>query len=250
MACWKDMMAVVSTRAGVLFDLDGTLYDLERPMRLALKAIAPEHLREVIEDRFWNCYFSRENSQPDDVNQFVGVILEAAVGEPGWKSRGGELMELFLSQVAPHRGVTEFLAELASRDVPMGIVTNGPMVFQMAKLRRLGLDRWFNQENLFAPGGLVEPKPSPGIFQQACSALGLDPRRSVFVGDNPYTDSGAVDAGMVTVLVQPQSQCGAALQRPPTHEDVELSRRLSSPRLHRVLRFEEAARFVKCLILG
>ncbi|MGB9866518.1 MAG: S-layer homology domain-containing protein [Bacillota bacterium] len=249
LAAGKGLMGVVERRTGALFDLDGTLYDLAQPMRLALQQIAPPGMCDVIEGKFWSCYFSRENSQPEDVDQFVGVLLEAAVGIPGWREKGAQLMELFLSRVAPHQGVLEFLRELASRCVPVGIVTNGPLVFQMAKIERLGLGAWFTRGNVFTPGDRLQPKPWPGIFTHACDKLGLDPRKSVFVGDNPYTDSGAVDAGMITVLVEPENPGSASLQRPPLRGDVQLERRLCSPRLHRVRRFEEAARFIRWVVL-
>lgn len=235
-------------KTGVLFDLDGTIYDLARPMRLALQQIAPPGMRDVIEEKFWSCYFSREESEPDEVNEFVGELLEAAVGIPGWRQKGAELMELFLSQVRPYQGVRELLSELADRGLPVGIVTNGPLVFQRAKIERLGLGSWFNRGNVFTPCGQLRPKPSPSIFVHACVKLGLDPCRSVFVGDNPYTDSGAVDVGMVTVLIEPELPGNPSLQRPATANDVHLVRRLCSPRLHRVRSFEEAARFIKCIL--
>jgi FMN phosphatase YigB (HAD superfamily) len=37
-------------------------------------------------------------------------------------------------------------------------------------------------------------KPDPAIFQRACAMLGVDPERTLMVGDSP-ADAGAVGAG-------------------------------------------------------
>jgi HAD superfamily hydrolase (TIGR01509 family) len=44
-------------------------------------------------------------------------------------------------------------------------------------------------------------KPDPRIFEAACESLGLTPADVVMVGDDPVADSGAVRAGIHTLLL-------------------------------------------------
>jgi FMN phosphatase YigB (HAD superfamily) len=39
------------------------------------------------------------------------------------------------------------------------------------------------------------------LFLAACAALGAPPDRTVMVGDNPFSDGGAVGAGLLALLV-------------------------------------------------
>jgi putative hydrolase of the HAD superfamily len=51
-------------------------------------------------------------------------------------------------------------------------------------------------------------KPATTVFLTACDRLGADPRRTLMVGDNPLTDSGAVAAGMPVFLLPPPAPTG------------------------------------------
>jgi putative hydrolase of the HAD superfamily len=44
-------------------------------------------------------------------------------------------------------------------------------------------------------------KPATSGFLMACQRLGVRPDRTLMVGDNPLTDSGAVAAGMHVLLL-------------------------------------------------
>ncbi|HHV79587.1 MAG TPA: HAD family hydrolase [Firmicutes bacterium] len=185
----------------VLFDLDGTLYDIVLPMREALQQIAPPEMRPTIEERFWRSYFAMEDTFPNDLREFIGALLESATGIPEWKQKADELLELFLSRIKLFDGVEPLLERLASSNTVLGMVTNGPLVFQLAKIDRLGLKPWFGRSNVITPEIAGAAKPSPVIFRYSCELLGVRPEDSIFVGDNPLTDLGAVEAGMNVVLI-------------------------------------------------
>jgi FMN phosphatase YigB (HAD superfamily) len=52
-------------------------------------------------------------------------------------------------------------------------------------------------------------KPDPALFLLACRELGVKPERALMVGDSHLTDGGAVEAGLVTLLL-PAVRRGAA----------------------------------------
>jgi FMN phosphatase YigB (HAD superfamily) len=51
-------------------------------------------------------------------------------------------------------------------------------------------------------------KPAATVFRTACDQLGVDPARTLMVGDNPLTDSGAVTAGLYAFLLPPPPETG------------------------------------------
>jgi putative hydrolase of the HAD superfamily len=46
------------------------------------------------------------------------------------------------------------------------------------------------------------------VFLTACDQLQVDPARTLMVGDNPLTDSGAVAAGLCVFLLPPPAKDG------------------------------------------
>ena len=119
-------------------------------------------------------------------------------------------------QMKPDPAINSFLAHLNDRQVPWGIVTNGPSQMQRHKCQALGLDQ-------VAPFIIVSEevgyaKPDPRIFGDALDATGLAGGEQVmFVGDNPVTDiDGARRAGMRTAWVRRGRKFPADLA-PPDH---------------------------------
>jgi HAD superfamily hydrolase (TIGR01509 family) len=51
-------------------------------------------------------------------------------------------------------------------------------------------------------------KPAVTVFRRACELLRVPPERTLMVGDNPLTDSGAVAAGMYVFLLPPPAKTG------------------------------------------
>ena len=51
-------------------------------------------------------------------------------------------------------------------------------------------------------------KPAVTVFLAACDQLDVRPERTLMVGDNPLTDSGAVAAGMYVFLLPPPAKTG------------------------------------------
>ncbi|NEX60722.1 HAD family hydrolase [Noviherbaspirillum galbum] len=82
--------------------------------------------------------------------------------------------------------------------VILGSVSNG-----VADLEAIGLAHWFDAS--IAAYQLGRAKPDPEIFLAACDALGVAPRETVYVGDDPRLDvEGAQRAGLRGVLMDRQ----------------------------------------------
>jgi putative hydrolase of the HAD superfamily len=97
-----------------------------------------------------------------------------------------------------HDDALPCLAELASRGIRVGIITNGDGVFQGAKLDAVGLSGLL--EHVVASGDLGFTKPDRRIFEHACALFGVEPGAALYVGDRLHTDAiGAIDAGLAGV---------------------------------------------------
>jgi putative hydrolase of the HAD superfamily len=81
-----------------------------------------------------------------------------------------------------------------------GIITNGDLTVQLAKLSSLGiLDRF---EHVVASGELDFAKPDARIFEHAVALFGVSPADAAYVGDRFETDAlGAARAGLTGVWV-------------------------------------------------
>jgi len=83
-------------------------------------------------------------------------------------------------------GVLENLSVLRAKHVPMGLVTNGSVKAQSAKIEHSGIGPFFSVVVVSEAVGLK--KPDSRIFQEALLDLGVDAEDCWFVGDHPVND--------------------------------------------------------------
>lgn len=90
-----------------------------------------------------------------------------------------------------------------------GIITNGQLDFQMAKITAIGLEP--RLEHIVASGEVGVAKPDPAIFLHACELFGVSPASAVYVGDRLHTDAiGARGAGLGGVWIDRAGSATAA----------------------------------------
>lgn len=94
-------------------------------------------------------------------------------------------------------GATDLLERLAGCGLPFGAVTNTQVDYQRDKLERTGLSAL---PILVGTDTLGIGKPDPRVFHHACTLLGVDPARTVYVGNDLVVDAqAAAAAGLVAV---------------------------------------------------
>lgn len=80
----------------------------------------------------------------------------------------------------------------------MGIITNGKLDIQLARLDAMGLGGRF--EHVIASSELGIAKPAPEIFLHACEVFEVSPGEAAYVGDRLHIDAiAAAAAGMLGV---------------------------------------------------
>jgi HAD superfamily hydrolase (TIGR01509 family) len=210
----------------VIFDLGGTLIhyhpppdvnwqDTERRGVRAFYTLASERGYSLpgFAD-FWRTYIgSLENRwrrvTEGDGNLLLGELLAETCGSYGITLQPGDMaegeryyMDAIRQGITPTDGAAEVLAACKERGLKIGLVSNTmwPGIYHHGDLERFDMLRFFDHLVFSSDLGLW--KPDPRIFQISLDGLGVSPRESVFVGDNPRHDvAGAQGAGMRGVLI-------------------------------------------------
>ena len=182
----------------ILFDLDDTLYPLDRFVLSGFQAVAA-----VCEAR-WNV--PRQAALDVLTSAFVRVRgRELQVLAEHFRLELGAvpvLVDVIRTHVpdlhAPELAVSVLRTLAAGWKV--GIVTNGRPDIQRRKMLALGLARAVDTVVYANEHGSGVGKPEAAPFLAACRALGVAPAATVFVGDDPVTDiAGAHAVGMKTI---------------------------------------------------
>jgi HAD superfamily hydrolase (TIGR01509 family) len=97
------------------------------------------------------------------------------------------------------------LKALRDKGLRVGIVSDTGFDLRPA-LDLLGLSRFVDTVVMSYEHGVC--KPATTVFLTACDRLDVKPDRTLMVGDNPLTDSGAVAAGMCVFLLPRPAQTG------------------------------------------
>jgi putative hydrolase of the HAD superfamily len=212
----------------VLFDLDNTLADRRAAFLLWAQWFAGAELQLTAASAVDQAVsaliaLDQDGYTPRDAffqavrNQFPQILPDAA-----------ELVTEFRGQFSHHLppldpGSSALLDALDRASIPWGIISNGSARNQRGKLQRLGLEQRATCVLISEELGLR--KPDPAIFVRAASQLGVEPRKTMFVGDHPEVDiCGAARAGMFTAwLHQGRTWPDALLPLTPTWEINELA---------------------------
>ena len=188
------MSELPPTRAGVLFDLDGTLLDSAPDLAAALQKLCAEQgrvmppyaaVREVVSQ---GASAVIRSAWPEVAAETIAALL------PRFLVLYGEDLA---AQTRPFAGIEPLLAALDRAGTPWGIVTNKVAALTLPLLDRLGLAS--RAAAIVAGDTLALKKPDPAPVLHACTRAGIAPRRSVFVGDDRRDVEAGRAAGLFTV---------------------------------------------------
>jgi putative hydrolase of the HAD superfamily len=187
----------------VAFDLDNTLYDESQYFAAAFAAIAPVVAARAGVDA--KDVVRRLEARLEEKGRHYHHLFDDVLAELGLDPRAylAELLSIFRRVSAPlalFPGARELLEDLG-RTYRLGLITSGMQAVQENKLHLLGIAGSF--ERVVFSSSLAENKPSPLPFRTLLAAMGVEPARAVYVGDNPLFDfRGANEIGMLTVRVR------------------------------------------------
>ncbi|OGD55825.1 hypothetical protein A3K81_06365 [Candidatus Bathyarchaeota archaeon RBG_13_60_20] len=96
-------------------------------------------------------------------------------------------------------GAAEALRRLRSVRFRLGMATNGETRITLQVMKDLGIDALF--EVVVGADKVVESKPAPDMILEACEMLGVDPSRTIYVGDQPVDVQAGRNAGVAMVIL-------------------------------------------------
>lgn len=111
-----------------------------------------------------------------------------------------------LPRLELYAGAIQSLKYFQEHQFRLALITNGvySKAFVMTVLRRLDIDRF---EHVLVSSEEGIRKPNPEIFRRALDALGVDPRKSVYIGDNEENNvRGAKKIGMMAIHFAPDGR--------------------------------------------
>lgn len=183
----------------VLFDLDGTLLDTIADLADAANLMLSE--------------LGRPARSQDEVHSFVGkgipnlvrrCMTEGTVASEAEIETAVGLFRQHYARVNGVRtriypGVTELLATLRARDLPLAVVTNKAEAFTLPLLERMEIAHYF--DTVVSGDTLAVKKPDPATVQLACTRLGVAATEALMIGDSANDALAAQGAGMPVLLV-------------------------------------------------
>ena len=186
----------------ILFDLDETLLDRSASVELFLQ---DQYHRYRLLPLAFEKYRARFMELDERGYADKQTVFQTLVADFGLPTSAEELTADFRQNAWKHcrtfSDTRDVLEKLRSRGYRLGIITNGSVEMQRAKLIESGLSSLVDVA-LISEQEKVK-KPDPVIFARAAERLGVQAAECVFVGDNPTADvAGAHHAGMKAVWLR------------------------------------------------
>ncbi len=166
----------------ILFDMDGVLVDSLDSWWAALD----DAMRFFKQDGL-----SREEFVEKYWGQDLYYTLEKLGFDPGIVNRCNLAYENHIDKVKIYQGVRETLGRLDG--IKKGIVTNTPRNRAFQVVRMLGIEQLF--DTIVTSDDVSRGKPSPEIVFKACKNLGVEPEKTILVGDTHSDVDAGHDAG-------------------------------------------------------
>ena len=192
----------------ILFDVDETLVDfmgmkkecvtagLERMIARGLPVADIAAGQRVVDEVYRN--FGMEDKMLFwHVAQYAGVTTEvtkerlAQVGKTAYRKHQRDYL-------APYESVPETLAELKTRGILIGVLSDAPRIKIFDRLCDAGLEQYFDDYVIGGNDNRKLLKPSEHAFKRALRMMGCKNGKGVLmVGNDPVRDvGGAKDAGL------------------------------------------------------
>ena len=187
--------------AGILFDLDNTLFDREAAFDTWVRRFIASHRwqGDADPDDLLAWTKERDSDGYSSKRAVYETLLQKSAEPKADQPDSEEFYQAFFDSIALSDDVVKMLNAISLKSLPMGIVTNGGK-WQWEKIERLNVRNWTNV--IVVSNTFGQNKPAAPIFAHASELLGLAPKNILFVGDNPECDiAGASRVGMQTLWI-------------------------------------------------
>lgn len=185
----------------VIFDFDGTLYGDQRLWtELIQETLADFSIKVTAEQALEKARGMISNETFYNISGIaIALAKDRGVQESDMNLRNQFLQKLdvIMDATGPGDELVQVLSDLRNKEIRMGIVTFQRLPRLQRRLEIWKLKQYFL--SIVTPDHLAEFKPSPLPFIRAVGELGVEPRESLVVGDEPVDMIGAKKAGAFAI---------------------------------------------------
>lgn len=193
---------------GVIFDIDGTLYDYQTNDKLAMEHFCAfvEKVLGIDEKTFREIYTEARRiirgRLHDTAAQHSRVLLIQTALELLGKNPFDYVLKMydvywncFLENMQPYDGAEEFLSALKAAGFKISVCTDMTAHIQYRKLLKLGLDRYI--DFMVTSEEIGFEKPAPIMFKSALYKMKINADEAAYFGDSLERDiQGAANVGI------------------------------------------------------
>ena len=206
---------------GVIFDMDGLMFDTERIWDVCWEPALARFGLPYKEGLSRSARGTTKAGSCDVLREFYGRDCPAeGIVEELYRLA----YEAFKKPVPKMPGLDELLAWLDGQRIPMAVASSSPMPVIRGHLDHWGLGHYFKA--VISGEHLARSKPAPDIFLLAAEKLGTEPGRTLVLEDSYNGVRAGAAGGFVTVMVPDLSPANDEMRRLYTCE---------CPSLHAVL---------------
>lgn len=178
-----DVMNYLDGIKVVIFDLDDTLYSEKEYVRSGYHEIAKTLTNiDSVEVKLW-CFFEQKKSAIDEL-----LISENCFSD----DLKNKCLEVYRNQepnIHLYSGVEEMLIKLRKQGFKLGMITDGRPDGQRAKIKALGIEKYFDRIILTDElGGIEYRKPNQKSFILMKEYFGFNYEDMCYIGDNILKD--------------------------------------------------------------
>jgi|GEM_PF-1645948 len=187
----NNIRSLPNSMAGVFYDWDGTLIKFRGKqfldsMNEVLSMFGHPKMQSLVGSKSIRDTFALATKCPIKTEEALDAFRHNFFTYP-----------LSINDLMP--GALDLLERLQKLGLPQGVVSNLDHKALIREIGTLGLDEYFSV--VIGSTNVQDLKPSPTLILQALSAVGIDPSRSVYVGDSLGDVTAAIAAGCTSVLV-------------------------------------------------
>ncbi len=182
---------------GVVFDVDGVLFNTERLNQRSWVAVSREMGWPQVGDAYLE-FVGRNRT--DIFRKLVELFGEEFPKETFMKLCSACTQARVERDGVPMKpGVRELLTFLQQRHIPTALATSTGRERTQRRMELTGLGPFFSA--IITGDQVTHSKPDPEIYRLACQALGADPAHTLAIEDSPNGIRSAHGAGMPVIMV-------------------------------------------------
>ena len=198
---------------GIVFDMDGLLFDSERIVQRSWEDAGNELGIRHMGSHIYHTLGMNVVGKNEYFLRVIGPDFPKEEFAARTRVRFREIVEEEGLPIKP--GVLELLEYGKSRGYKMSVATSSRSGYAIHNLEEAGIYRYFDGA-IF--GDMVHlAKPDPEIYLKACEAIKIRPKCSIALEDAPAGIRSAYAAGMIPVmipdLVEPDEEIKALVHR-------------------------------------